>query len=63
MNLWAAARALPEYGLDEDRVHLKHSGFERLKFDTGHETWYGVSLQNLLAIRTLDEIRRALKME
>jgi uncharacterized protein YraI len=62
MNLWAAARPLPDYGLDEDGIHLAHSGFDHLKFDTGHETWYGVSLQNLLAIRTLDEIRRALNI-
>lgn len=62
MNLWAAARPLPEYGLDEDGIHLAHSGFEALRLDRGHETWYGVSLQNLLAIRTLDAIRRKLDL-
>lgn len=34
INLWAAARILPEYGLDRDKVHLKVSGFDYLKFDT-----------------------------
>lgn len=63
INLWAAARPLPNYGLDEDDIHLAHSGFDNLRFDAGHETWYGVSLQNLLSIRTLDEIRRTMKME
>ncbi len=59
INLWAAARILPEYGLDEDRIHLANSGFPNLKFSTGHEAWYGTSLQNLLSIVMLDEIRRA----
>lgn len=62
INLFAAAQALPDYGLDIDRVHMKHSGFDYLKFDSGHETWYGVSLRNLLSIRMLDELRRALEM-
>lgn len=60
INLWSAARPLPQFGLDEDRVHLAHSGFNTLKYDTGHETWYGVSLQNLLALRTLHNIRLTL---
>lgn len=63
VNLWAAARALPEYGLDGDDVHMAHSGFRQLKFDTGHESWYGVSLRNLLALRMLDEIRTTLGMK
>jgi len=56
INLWAATTILPVYGLDEDRIHLKHSGFSNLKYDSGHEIWYGLSLQNLLALRTLHEI-------
>lgn len=60
VNLWAAARPLPQFGLDEDLVHLAHSGFDTLKYDTGHETWYGISLQNLLALRTLHNIRLTL---
>lgn len=62
INLWAASRVLPEYGLDQDRIHMLHSGFRYLKYDTGHESWYGVSLRNLLSIRMLDEIRRTLAM-
>jgi hypothetical protein len=62
INLWSAARALPNYGLDRDNLHMRHSGFYNLKFDTGHETWYGVSLRNLLSIRMLDELRRKLEM-
>lgn len=56
INLWAATTILPDYGLDEDHIHLKHSGFNNLKYDSGHEIWYGLSLQNLLALRTLHEI-------
>lgn len=63
VNLWAAARALPRYGLDGDDVHMAHSGFRQLKYDTGHESWYGVSLRNLLALRMLEEIRSTLGMK
>jgi hypothetical protein len=63
INLWAAARILPGYGLDEDEIHLANSGFEALRFSTGHEAWYGTSLQNLLSIRMLDELRLTLNME
>ena len=63
VNLWAAARSLPGYGLDGDDVHMAHSGFRYLKYDTGHESWYGVSLRNLLALRMLDEIRSTLGMK
>lgn len=60
VNLWAAARILPEYGLDVDHLHLKNSGFTYLKFTGGNEAFYGVTLQNLLALRVLDEIRNAI---
>ncbi len=63
INLWAAARILPDYGLDRDQVHLKHSGYEMLHFRAGQEAYYGVSLQNLLALATLDELRRELGMD
>lgn len=56
INLWAAARLLPDYGLDVDHVHMKNSGFVYLKFSTGHETWYGTSLRNLLSLVMLDRI-------
>lgn len=62
INLWSAARTLPDYGLDVDQVHLLNSGFRYLKYDTGHETWYGVSLLNLLVLRTLHEIRLTLNL-
>jgi hypothetical protein len=57
INLWLAARALPEYGLEVDHIHMKHWGSENLKFDTGNVAFSGASLRNLLTIRTLDEIR------
>jgi hypothetical protein len=63
INLWAAARVLPEYGLDRDKVHLKVSGLDFLKYDSGYEAFYGVSLHNLLTICTLDEIRHKLGIE
>ncbi len=63
INLWSAARSLPMYGLEADGTHMTHSGFYQLKFDTGHESWYGVSLRNLLSIRMLDELRRTLEMD
>jgi len=63
INLWAAARVLLEYGLDLDKVHLKVSGLDYLKYDTGYEAFYGVSLHNLLAICTLDDIRHKLGIE
>jgi hypothetical protein len=60
INLWAAAQALPDYGLDDDHIHLTHSGFDVLKYDTGHESFYGTSLQNLLVLRTLYELQEAI---
>jgi hypothetical protein len=60
INLWAASQALPDFGLDDDHVHLTHSGFDVLKYDSGHESFYGTSLQNLLVLRTLYEIQETL---
>lgn len=60
INLWLAARPLPVRGLDVDGVHLLQTGFRFIKFDSGLESWYGVGLQNLLAIRTLHEIYTSL---
>ncbi len=62
INLWAAARILPDYGLEQDRVHMKNSGWDHIKFTKGNEAFYGTTLQNLLAIRMLDEIRRTLEI-
>ena len=61
INLWTAARHLPEFGLDEDLIHLRHSGFNYLKYDAGQEAYSGLSLQNLLVLRTLHEIRLTLE--
>lgn len=58
INLWLAARSLPDYGLEVDHIHMKHWGFTYLKFNTGNVAFSGASLRNLLTIRTLDEIRR-----
>lgn len=63
INLWLAARPLPVYGLDIDNIHMKQSGFANIKFDTGHEAWYGTSLRNLLTLRMLHEIRVTLELE
>jgi len=63
VNLWAAARILPEYGLEADRTHMKNSGFTYLRFQGGEEAYSGVALQNLLTIRALDELRRVLAMD
>ncbi len=62
INFWAAARLLPDYGLDEDAIHVANSGFPNLKYTTGHEAWYGTSLQNLLALVMLGELRHTLDM-
>jgi hypothetical protein len=63
INLWAAARHLPEFGLDEDLIHLRHSGFNFLKYDAGQEAYSGISMQNLLVLRTLHEIRTTLESD
>ncbi len=62
INFWLASRPLPAFGLDIDGVHPLQTGFTFIKLDSGMESWYGVGLQNLLAIRTLDEIRRTLEL-
>lgn len=62
INLWSATRALPDYGLERDHIHMKQSGFNYLKYDTGHETWYGTSLRNLLALTMLDQLRTQLEL-
>jgi hypothetical protein len=63
INLWLAARSLPDYGLEIDHIHMKHWGFSFLKFNTGNVAFSGASLRNLLTIRTLDEIRRTVILE
>ena len=63
INLWAAARPLPDYGLEGDFIHMKHWGFRFLKYDAGEDARYGLALRNLLSIRMLDELRRSLRMD
>ena len=63
INLWAAARELPGYGLESDNVHMTHSGYASLAFDAGQEALYGVSLRNLLSIYMLDQLRETLNMQ
>lgn len=62
INLWLAARPLPQYGLDVDKVHYLNTGYPNIVLDRGLESWYGVALQNLLAIRMLHELYTALDM-
>lgn len=62
INLWLAARPLPAFGLDVDGIHMLHSGAQHLKFTGADESFYGATLRNLLAIRTLHEIRRMLDL-
>jgi hypothetical protein len=63
INLWLASRALPDYGLDVDHTHMKHWGYDYLKFDDGHVAFSGAALRNLLSIRMLDEIRRTIILD
>jgi len=60
VNLWAAARVLPDYGLDVDQLHLKNAGVLNLKFSKDKVGESGVMLYNLLSVCVLDEIRRAI---
>lgn len=57
INLWAAAQTLPNYGIGSDGVHMTVGG-GRVNFTEGQEARYGVSLQNLLVLHTLDTLRR-----
>lgn len=63
INLWLAARPLPEYGLEVNHIHMKHWGSYSLKFDRGAPAFSGAALRNLLTLRTLDEIRRTVILD
>jgi hypothetical protein len=63
INTWLAMRPLWDYGLDVDGVHYFAMGYDFIDFSQGFESYRGVTLQNLLAIRMLDEIYRALKLD
>jgi hypothetical protein len=60
INLWAASRVLPNYGLDIDNIHLTMSGNDQLYFDAGNDAFSGVALHNLLSIATLHAIEQRL---
>jgi hypothetical protein len=56
INLWRAARSLPDNGLGPDRYHLSQ-GPTYYTF-TGEENLYGLTLRNLMTLQALDELRR-----
>ena len=56
INLWAATRVLPNYGLDVDNTHLTMTGENQLYYDGGNDAFSGVALHNLLSIATLQLI-------
>lgn len=60
VNLWEAARVLPEYGLEVDHLHLKNAGVLNLKFSKDKVGESGVMLYNLLSVCVLDDIRRTI---
>lgn len=62
MNLWSAARVLPNYGLAGDNIHMMHGTYEYFNFTTGHEASVGISLQNLVSLTTLYELYTFLDM-
>ncbi len=70
INLWLAARALPNYGLAGDHKHLSYKGERRLRTHgpddrwmafTGDEEVWGQTLRNLLTLQTLDLLRQNLE--
>ncbi len=62
MNLWRATQALPNDGLEDDLIHLTYSGTETgrdwLEFG-GEQDEYGFTMWNLVALQTLDALRRS----
>jgi len=58
INLWAAARALPNRGIGADDAHLTGGG-DVMAF-TGREARDGVVLLNLLVLATLEDFRQTL---
>jgi fibrillarin-like rRNA methylase len=57
INLWRAARSLPEGGLQEDDFHLTARGDNFQSF-SGDERVYAQTLRNLLTLLTLDGLRQ-----
>ncbi len=57
LNLWLAARDLPNYGIENNLLHVTYSGDEWIRFN-GEENQWGYTLWNLIALQTLDNLRR-----
>jgi hypothetical protein len=54
-NFWAAAQPLPDYGLQEDGVHLTWAGS---RFDDPEAMARGWPVRNLTALQALDAVWR-----
>jgi uncharacterized protein YraI len=68
INFWLASRALPNYGLKDDNLHLSGKGERRLSVHGPNDRWiafngeeqvWGHTLRNLVTLQTLDMIRRS----
>jgi hypothetical protein len=59
INVWLAARELPNNGLEQDNFHLSSNGQRWIAFGSD-EFIYGHALRNLLTLQTLDVLRRDL---
>lgn len=57
LNLWLAARDLPNHGIEDNLLHVTYSGDEWIRFN-GEEDQWAYTLWNLLALQTLDTLRR-----
>jgi len=57
INVWLAARHLPEYGLEQDLVHLKNSGYQFINFENDLVNRSGIALLNMLSLRFMHELR------
>lgn len=62
INLWRAARSLPNFGLIADYTHLTAvegaESYFAISFAHGEEAVSGYALRNLLTLQTLDLLRR-----
>ncbi|MBN1285776.1 MAG: SH3 domain-containing protein [Anaerolineae bacterium] len=66
INYWLASRALPNYGLTDDHLHLTYKGERRLNIHgpgdrwmsfSGDERVWGHTLRNLITLQTLALLR------
>lgn len=58
INMWAAVRDMPEYGMQNDLLHFTYSGQAFLNFAGGENQW-GYTRWNLEVLKTLHAIRQA----